>query len=566
MAPLNYHPLDSSRHEIRLLRLYSARNKADPVIAGLTTVSLDSDPVFQALSYTWNHCMVTAPIQIDRQDFDIGPNLETALRNIRHHEEDRIFWIDAICINQKDEKERSNQVQLMRQIFSSARIVIAWLGEGDDESYNALSTLENLTHADIAEMAASKFKCQKWLGLKGLWGRAFWKRIWIVQEMALGDGRVVVQCGQKTVKRCALESAFQILKDHRNNPLTLLWEGLDCEMDWFMNQMEVCCAYDRSKDMPSRGQHLEDLIDFTGHFLASNARDHVYALLGLTEDGDRIAMEPNYSKTLPQICAQTVARLVHGKRSLKVLYGNRSVCVPGLSSWMPVFSNGPSTSTQVRRGYGWKGGFRACGSFTDSALEISACCTLLKVDGIMVDTVESVDVPFENLQSAFRDFPVLSNMKATAGRALAKQNITSTTAVNDAFLQTLVANAEFGNDITDDLTKLDIQLDQLLDQRTNIGFNNDSIEEVAPLMTAMVRTLRYRCFFTTASGYIGVGPYNTRVGDICAVLFGAEIPFLLRKESSEQRLVGDCYVHGIMQGELLNKESTSTNKKRFVIH
>jgi hypothetical protein len=117
--------------------------------------------------------MVTAPIQIDRQDFEIGPNLETALRHIRHHEEDRIFWIDAICINQNDEKERSDQVQLMRQIFSSARTVVAWLGEGDDESYNALNTLKNLTHADITEMAASKFSCQKWSGLKGLWGRAF---------------------------------------------------------------------------------------------------------------------------------------------------------------------------------------------------------------------------------------------------------------------------------------------------------------------------------------------------------------------------------------------------------
>lgn len=42
------------------------------------------------------------------------------------------FWIDAICINQKDKMEKSKQVRLMESIYRSANRVIVWLGESDD--------------------------------------------------------------------------------------------------------------------------------------------------------------------------------------------------------------------------------------------------------------------------------------------------------------------------------------------------------------------------------------------------------------------------------------------------
>jgi hypothetical protein len=38
------------------------------------------------------------------------------------------FWIDAICINQKDSDERGQQVQFMAKIYNQAHRVIVWLG------------------------------------------------------------------------------------------------------------------------------------------------------------------------------------------------------------------------------------------------------------------------------------------------------------------------------------------------------------------------------------------------------------------------------------------------------
>jgi hypothetical protein len=68
----------------------------------------------------------------------------------------------------------------------------------------------------------------------------------------------------------------------------------------------------------------------------------------------------------------------------------------------------------------------------------------------------------------------------------------------------------------------------------------------------MVITLRYRCFFATEKAFIGVGPYETKKGDDCVFLLGGEVLFVLRNGNEEQVLIGDCYIYGVMDGELLH--------------
>jgi hypothetical protein len=62
-----------------------------------------------------------------------------------------------------------------------------------------------------------------------------------------------------------------------------------------------------------------------------------------------------------------------------------------------------------------------------------------------------------------------------------------------------------------------------------------------------------RRFCVTAQGRLGVVPCNTRDGDIVAVLYGAQVPFIIRPKKSakeiQYELVGECYIHGLMDGE-----------------
>jgi hypothetical protein len=123
-----YEPLDSGKPEIRLLKLLPGSN-AKWVECTLFKASLDDKQLkYETLSYTWGSCLTTNAIVIDKMLFPVTANLEAALRRLRRPDEPRILWVDAICINQQDSAERSQQVGLMKRIYSQASNVVIWLG------------------------------------------------------------------------------------------------------------------------------------------------------------------------------------------------------------------------------------------------------------------------------------------------------------------------------------------------------------------------------------------------------------------------------------------------------
>lgn len=75
----------------------------------------------------------------------------------------------------------------------------------------------------------------------------------------------------------------------------------------------------------------------------------------------------------------------------------------------------------------------------------------------------------------------------------------------------------------------------------------------AKRFSAQVREAsRGSTFFCTGEGWIGIGTRAMEAGDVVAVLFGGRVPFILRKQSSGYRVVGACYVHGLMDGEAVD--------------
>ena len=64
-------------------------------------------------------------------------------------------------------------------------------------------------------------------------------------------------------------------------------------------------------------------------------------------------------------------------------------------------------------------------------------------------------------------------------------------------------------------------------------------------------TCQGRRFFTTMGGHMGIGPPHMRPGDMICVFLGGSVPRVVRQEDHEHTLVGECYMHGIMDGELM---------------
>ncbi|KAH7019605.1 heterokaryon incompatibility protein-domain-containing protein [Ilyonectria destructans] len=123
-------PIDSSRQEFRLLLLHPGAWQT-PIQCSLSMASLRSRPKFRALSYVWGEKTSLHSLQINNRRVSVWKNLEGVLQRLRRDVggEDVRLWVDAVCINQKDDEERNAQVAIMASIYASCQEVFVWLGE-----------------------------------------------------------------------------------------------------------------------------------------------------------------------------------------------------------------------------------------------------------------------------------------------------------------------------------------------------------------------------------------------------------------------------------------------------
>ena len=98
----------------------------------LEVVSLDQpDFVFEALSYVWGSQSETYPIRCNGRSLHVHHNPFTTLPYLSRRGDIppvQAIWIDAICINQEDQEEKRVQIQLMGQLYRTAKKVWVWLG------------------------------------------------------------------------------------------------------------------------------------------------------------------------------------------------------------------------------------------------------------------------------------------------------------------------------------------------------------------------------------------------------------------------------------------------------
>jgi hypothetical protein len=139
-----YSSLPLGKGYIRLLRLIPDRDKTAAIRCELFNYSLESgrgDHLFEALSYVWGDPKETVPIYLHGSLFNATSNLHAALLRLRNHTMARIIWVDAICIDQGNTKEKQHQIQYMAEIYGQAKSVVVWLGNEADGSHKALEEI-----------------------------------------------------------------------------------------------------------------------------------------------------------------------------------------------------------------------------------------------------------------------------------------------------------------------------------------------------------------------------------------------------------------------------------------
>ncbi|KAF2997810.1 hypothetical protein E8E14_005770 [Neopestalotiopsis sp. 37M] len=145
-----YDGLSGGSSSLRLMEILPGTRQEDIACRLYETTLDESTGSYAALSYVWGDATETTPIQINDKTMDIGINLRTALFNLRDLRDPITLWADAICINQADIIECSQQVAIMGEIYRRATKTIIWLRDQvEGETERAFDLLHKLAaHAE----------------------------------------------------------------------------------------------------------------------------------------------------------------------------------------------------------------------------------------------------------------------------------------------------------------------------------------------------------------------------------------------------------------------------------
>ena len=178
-----YPTLNLCSRQIRLFQLYP-RSKAADIQGSFHCVSLEAPPAYTALSYTWGDAIHPRRITVDSNTtIDVRKNLwEFLHQQSSIISEPKLFWIDAICIDQSDIHERNHQVNLMKQIYIQACDVYIWLGVEDDNSNLAVDYILKKGRQRLRRRGSGYhafWAREEGKALHELCERSYWRRMWM---------------------------------------------------------------------------------------------------------------------------------------------------------------------------------------------------------------------------------------------------------------------------------------------------------------------------------------------------------------------------------------------------
>ncbi|GCB26910.1 heterokaryon incompatibility protein 6, OR allele [Aspergillus awamori] len=338
--PLSYDKLDSSANQIRLLTIIPDENDESPVRGSLHTVSLNDTCDFDALSYVWGDTSVTVDISVDDCLVGVTPNLHAFLRRLRQPKTGRTVWVDYVCINQNDISERNSQVALMCQIYSTARSVVAWLGDLAPEALELIEWYHaNRTGFYFESTGFNIIGAISWLSLcaNALCCAQYWHRLWTFQEWHLSRNAPVCMHGKATFtignifsrlheealvarRRITDDIVLGILStlntlEPPEDSKTLIILELQQKLGKLVNNIPRDVL--RLNPGTSRLSGLGDLLLLTLDRQCSNELDKVYALYGLSPVV-RQTYHPDYRKTISQVNHETTSFILGHEANMNI--------------------------------------------------------------------------------------------------------------------------------------------------------------------------------------------------------------------------------------------------------
>ncbi|KAF2647283.1 HET-domain-containing protein [Lophiostoma macrostomum CBS 122681] len=551
-----YKPLQPKT--MRLLEIYPSKECRSPLSCYLRPVRLGEAPSYEALSYRW--CKQDDGfLRCSGQNLTIRRNLKNALTRLRLSDARRAVWADAICINQKDEKEKADQIKLMRKIYSQATRVLVWLGEDpDNEAEQAFVRIEQIAQADGTLPPPQ----DPWWNPVAAFYRCDWfSRLWVFQEVAMATNADVLWGVSKipweTVGHASIRIRTKLHQHILHHSMMNVYHGY-LFYKWSVNQRDPLL------------ESFLYMLQITRKLHCSNQKDRIYALSGF----ETVDMSPadfnidfGVKKSLRSLHQDFARKILGRMQTLDVLSAvQHEPKKPILRklTWVPkwnictVDTLGPLGSSYKR--------YTACQGLTAPLIEWTGNWKqFLHTTGIEFDSI----INSTGVISGSTNPEMLSALVAVSTQLFAEISSYPTgeplhrvccwtlTAGKDEYGMIVEKEAQHLADFTAFWAKNGHSMQQH-HSRPPCGEDIPS-GDVDRFLMAAGSACGGRRLFHTSKGYVGIGPVVLQGGDIVCILSRGAMPFVLRRDSHSRRskrrfaLIGEAYVHGIMYGEGVSK-------------
>lgn len=593
MSPIDYcyknKPIDSRSKQIRLLKVLAGHPRT-PIRCEMHDTFLDPSRrcQYETVSYRWGDDRSKAVIYIDGIAIKTTASAARVLLQFRLQEQDRMLWIDAICIDQTSETEnqprpteKDQQVAIMGDIYRCSQNNLIWLGSDRGDSYRTFNAMQAvLENIDRQAGLPSNFhdmmnepthlanrdnmfldKTIDFPPLIELFSSPWWQRVWVAQEAVLAPQN-----------ECHFGDMIMPFPKVLNIAAWLNYNLIQLPGEFASHPARNAAAsmYRLMSNKHRRYNDLFAIYTYLQDFKATDPRDYVYAMLGLYKRQTEAAwigdlVRPDYKKPVDDVFRDATRHMILDGGHLSVLhfidnrYTSRS-----FPSWAVRFDHktvndhdpvcrlmkfdasnlGPKIDTpNGHRGY-----------FTPYK---SPHPHILGLGGLHVADIRDCSAALggEGSWKSGNQAKILDNviLMAKSRSSSGSQNWERELA------HTLISGTSWrhGQVGSEEIEGFKAFLKHLRKDPTRppfpqAGRREDERNRLASRwLVAFEKATRNRRFFITTDGRMGLGPANLEPGNGVAILFGGNVPFVLRRRGGYHALVGECYVHGIMHGEFV---------------
>ncbi|KAI0967116.1 hypothetical protein F4678DRAFT_446588 [Xylaria arbuscula] len=544
-------------------------------------------------------------LSCDEYDMPVGGELLRALRCVRDAKEPLRIWVDALCINQQDIAERTEHVKMMTNIYKNAIRVRVWVGDVIGLEWTLLKVLDDLNEifSDLKEKLESsesigesqrhclshpKWYSVEWSILAQFLDRAWFERVWVVQEVANAK-KAVFQTGKCMIPWGALSNR---LTEQIPHPSALA---------------NLVAIIETRRRVQAGGNISEATIsNFLAdmrNFKSTLPSDKIYGVLSILDP--EFSIDVDYSQPAETLFMNLA---IHHLQSgnLDLLYHCGEPHHPStldLPSWVPDWTRPQWTSPFSNQGLKYS----AAGS-TEAQFSIDTSSKTLHAKGWLLDTVAIVNNETEIPIVHYDPYDWVALDKGLDARAKTKmiykkaQRKLRDADENMVLLawswprdfswekyenlwRTFICNRLPDNEIPSD--SYGLAWEDYMEWKFEITANEEDDNNIGPYhklimslfldgegkmkrrvykglfsglysrdLTRAHHSWCYnRRFFISEEERYGWGVDGTLPNDKVAIIHGCDFPFLLREAGDgTYKIVGDCYIHGLMEGEALGDE------------